>query len=138
MRCASNLRQIGQASELYCNENRGQFPPTLSLLFSTQDLYADQSTCPLTNTPLPSTHPSAALLDTSSDFVYLGSGLTSKAPSDVIIAHDRPTNHPDGTVNVVYLDSRVERFPARNFPAALSKSATIRAQWEATTRPAAP
>ena len=29
VKCASNLRQIGQAIQLYCNENHGNFPRTV-------------------------------------------------------------------------------------------------------------
>src|SRR3569832_841850 len=49
VKCASNMRQIGQAILLYSNDSRGQYPPTLDLLLTTQDLASDAFVCPSTN-----------------------------------------------------------------------------------------
>jgi hypothetical protein len=40
-RCLGNLRQIGQATILYANENKGKFPPDLPTLIKAEDLTPD-------------------------------------------------------------------------------------------------
>jgi prepilin-type processing-associated H-X9-DG protein len=46
VKCASNLRQLGTAVQLYANENRGQLPPDWPALLTTQDLVPECFICP--------------------------------------------------------------------------------------------
>lgn len=46
VKCASNLKQIGQAILLYANENGGQMPPGWPTLLVTQDLVPEMFICP--------------------------------------------------------------------------------------------
>jgi len=46
VKCASNLRQIGQAAMMYANEHAGQLPPDLLTLFQDQDLTSEVFVCP--------------------------------------------------------------------------------------------
>ena len=45
VRCASNLRQIGQGLLLYAMDYGGMYPPTLGLLITTEDIHADVFVC---------------------------------------------------------------------------------------------
>src|SRR2546427_6757044 len=54
VKCASNMRQIGQAILLYSNDNRGVYPETVDQLLLTQDITAEVFNCPASNdTPAP-------------------------------------------------------------------------------------
>src|SRR5947208_12537470 len=46
VKCASNMRMIGQALLLYANENHGAYPPRLEDLLLTQDITSDAFVCP--------------------------------------------------------------------------------------------
>src|SRR5687768_16900672 len=46
VKCASNLRQIGQGIQMYANDNGGAFPPSFDVVLSTQDLTSEVFTCP--------------------------------------------------------------------------------------------
>lgn len=131
-RCASDLRQIGQAVQLYANENRGHFPPKFRLLWTTQDLDSYQVACPGTYKNRPTTLPSPEEFDSVTDYVYLGAGLTDQAHPDIVLAHDRPANHGNA-VNILFADGRVDRFPTADLPQLLAKSAALRTP---TSKPA--
>src|SRR5438105_3343328 len=49
IKCASNLRQIGQAINLYAQTHGGQYPPSLAVLPSVEDIDADAMICPSSN-----------------------------------------------------------------------------------------
>src|SRR5438874_12531225 len=46
VKCASCLRQIGQAAFIYANEHGGQLPPDLPTLLQTEDITAEVFVCP--------------------------------------------------------------------------------------------
>src|SRR4051794_35483530 len=45
IKCASNLRQIGQAAYLYANGHGGQLPPDLATILESQNITADALVC---------------------------------------------------------------------------------------------
>src|SRR5947207_13929228 len=49
VKCASNLRQIGQAILLYADQHRGVFPDSFQTLIATADLTAECFVCPSSN-----------------------------------------------------------------------------------------
>src|ERR1041384_7436516 len=49
LRCASNLRQIGQGILLYANDNHGKFPSRLDQLITDADIPPEILTCPSSN-----------------------------------------------------------------------------------------
>jgi len=49
VKCGSNLRQIGQAITLYAQDRGGQYPPSLAVLLSTEDITAEVMICASSN-----------------------------------------------------------------------------------------
>src|SRR3954447_11957893 len=45
VKCGSNLRQIGQAIALYAQGHGGQYPPSLAVLLSADDITAEVMIC---------------------------------------------------------------------------------------------
>ena len=116
VKCASNLRQIGQAMLLYANENAGRYPPTIGLLLATQDMTSECFVCPssdLDKAPgATNAQQATALAATPAkhlSYVYLAAGQTlNGSPADAIHAYEPPANHDDDGMNVLYADGRVE------------------------------
>ncbi len=115
VKCASNLRQIGQACLLYANDHNGQFPNELALLLPTEDLGSRVLNCPSSNTePAPGTPAEAAALiraypDKHVSFVYLGAGLTTATITpETILAYEPLANHDDAGGNFLFGDGHVE------------------------------
>jgi hypothetical protein len=118
LRCASNLRQVAQAVQLYANENRGRFPPDVATLLLTQDLSADNFVCRFTNDTAaygPTPEATAAQLTAAAghlSYVYCGAGMTGNVPPSTVIAYEPPSNHGDG-LWVAYADTKVEWLDSR-------------------------
>lgn len=113
IKCASNLRQVGQAIQIYANENKGQFPDTIDQLMLTGDLGPEALVCPTSNdTIAPGTtpHEHVASLATPGhlSYVYVGKGLTYRAGADVVVAYEPPANHRNDGMNVLYADGHVD------------------------------
>jgi hypothetical protein len=114
VKCASNLRQIGQGILLYSNDN-GVYPPTLGLLISTADINSEVMNCPSSDeTRAPGTQPTdmAKALDANpamhSSYVYVGASLNIKSPAGCVLAYERRhTHHKERGMNVLYNDGSV-------------------------------
>jgi prepilin-type processing-associated H-X9-DG protein len=113
VKCASNLRQIGLAVQMYANSNKGNFPPDLPTLFRSGQLSSVTLICPATNHTAASGTP-AFQLGKDLSYVYVGSGLNWTAQSDVIVAYEPPSDHTPGLTgprsggNVLFADGHVE------------------------------
>jgi len=111
VRCASNLRQIGQAMLLYANENRGQFPPTMDELLLTQDITSVVFVCPSTDdTPATGMNTQQTVANVSAgghqSYVYLGKGKNGAAGANVVLVYEPLSHHKDG-FNALFGDGRV-------------------------------
>jgi len=115
-RCANNLRQIGLACMMYCNDSQGQYPGEVGLLVSDKYLRAEVFVCPAsgdTRLPAATTRPGSALLAGGHcSFVYVGAGKSSATEAGAVVAFDLPDNHAREGGNVLYGDGSVswERF----------------------------
>jgi prepilin-type processing-associated H-X9-DG protein len=112
VKCASNMRQIGQAILLYSNSNRGVFPPRLEDLLRTQPIDASIFVCPSgddTTAPGTSGPGQASSLSAGGhlSYVYVGQKLNSSASVEAVVLYEPLTNHRDGA-NFLFADGHVE------------------------------
>jgi len=107
VQCASNMRQIALATQMYANENQGRFPNRLEDLLSSGLITADTLRCPLSS-GMPATANLSAVAQGS--YIYLGKGMTKDSDSKCVLLYEPLKNH-EGTVNninFVFVDGRVE------------------------------
>lgn len=140
VKCAANLRLIGQSWLDFANAKEGKFPDTLEELFRSQAIDPSYAICPQTGRALPegvtpTTWP-AGWLDACGDHVYYGRGLVLGAPADIIVARDRSMSNHEALkkLNVLFADGRVEFLTEQELVAATAKSDTLRSEWEAAGR----
>ena len=113
IKCASNLRQIGEALTIYANTHGHQFPDDLSALLPGGDLYSSTLVCPSSNDDPAfgaTTQAVAANLTAPHhcSYVFLGKGLSQPTPSDRVIAYEPLEHHQRMGINVLFADMRVE------------------------------
>jgi len=112
VKCASNLRQIGQACLLYANAHQGQCPARLEDLILTEDIGSEVFTCPSSNdTPAPGPTTQAVAQSLSAgghlSYVYLGAGHPIDSNPDAVLAYEPLSNHAGTGMNVLYFDGHV-------------------------------
>jgi prepilin-type processing-associated H-X9-DG protein len=114
-KCASNLRQIGLAIQIYANENKGQLPPDLGSVLVTQDLTSEVFVCPSSSDERAHGPTTQAILQ---DFAKPGRCsyvLASPLPSmwsaltpAHVLAYEPLTNHNGDGMNVLFGDGHAE------------------------------
>jgi prepilin-type processing-associated H-X9-DG protein len=114
VKCASNMRQIGQAILEYTNQHGGKYPDDLATLLLTEDISAGAFVCP-------SDGGEAAQGDTPQQIVenfkqpghcsylYFGKGLTVPVDPNRVVLTEPLVNHED-YINVLFGDGHVEGF----------------------------
>jgi len=125
VKCASNMRQIGQALLLYGNENRGAYPADFKPLLLTQDITSEVFVCPSTNsTPAApggtAQQQAAALLPQHCTYIYLP-GHNINASADTVIVYEPITNHDGDGSNFLWGDGHVS-FESKQTAAAMIKN----------------
>ena len=114
VKCASNLRQIGQAILLYAHDNGGHYPQKLGQLLTTQDITVEVFTCPSSNdekAPGETPVQQAAKLETEPrhlSYIYVGHDLTSQSPAETPVCYEAIDNHDNDGSNVLFVDGHVE------------------------------
>ncbi|MCY2954737.1 MAG: hypothetical protein NTU53_22630 [Planctomycetota bacterium] len=113
VKCASNLRQIGQGIMLYANDRGGKFPPRLEVLITDVDLNPEVFVCPASNDKRatgPTTQAMLAELGKKGhcSYVYLGAGMTTSVPPDTVVAYEILDHHEKARINVLFGDGHVE------------------------------
>jgi prepilin-type processing-associated H-X9-DG protein len=114
VKCASNMRQIGQAILLYSNDNRGKYPDDAGTLIKTEDITIDVFTCPSGDVEPPAdvlngpVDIKVAWVNGSSPYTYVGKGLNNAAGADVLVLYERETDHDGDGMNMLFGDGHVE------------------------------
>lgn len=152
VKCASNLKQIGQAALLYSNENRNRYPPDVGVLLATQDLVPEVFTCPSCEIDKATGATTQAVIDEllkgdHLSYAWVGGGLTNNVPVDVVLAFDLEL-HPIKDqaratgINVLLGDGHVEFVDEATAKAVHAQFAAgvrpIRLPGPPSTNPAAP
>jgi prepilin-type processing-associated H-X9-DG protein len=108
VKCASNMKQIGNALLVYSNANRGVFPPNLQTLSNALPgaLDATVFVCPSSDDTATAGAP-VTLGQGTLSYVYVP-GLNIAAPSNAVLLYEPLTNHTNDGVNILFGDGHVE------------------------------
>jgi len=113
VRCAANLRQIGQAILMYTNENHGVYPDSLATLLITEDITSGVFVCPNSNDEAAAGPTTQAIISNLAtvghlSYVYVGVGWTSATTqANAVVAYESLTNHDGDGMNVLFGDGHV-------------------------------
>jgi prepilin-type processing-associated H-X9-DG protein len=104
------MRQIGQGILLYCNDNKGPYPPDLGTLIKTEDLTAGVFLCPTVGKTPPNLTPDQYVdwVNKNSDYVYIGAGLKMGADPALVVLYEKDDDHKGDGMNILYADGHVE------------------------------
>lgn len=113
VKCASNMRMIANAVQMYANQNRGVFPDTLDRLITAGFVQSDVFVCPSssdTAAPGSDNKTQAANLQRGGhlSYVYVGKGLNTRAPANAVLAYEPMTNHSNDGTNILFADGTVQ------------------------------
>jgi prepilin-type processing-associated H-X9-DG protein len=125
VKCASNMRQIGQAIQLYANQYHGEYPPDLPTLLKAESVISPNVfVCPSSN-DTNATGPGDLDSGGHDSYVYLGKGLTTSIADPTLpVLYEVDTHHVNGA-NFLFTDGHVE-FMNKNQEAAILSRANNR------------
>jgi prepilin-type processing-associated H-X9-DG protein len=133
VKCASNLRQIGQALALYRNEYGGANPSDwATLALGEPEISLDVWRCPLSDLPMvkdstdPAYRAAALIRPEQSSYIYVGQSQTDTTPPDTVTAYDRLEDHEGDGTNVLFADGHVEWTTPKGLQILLQKSVNNR------------
>ncbi|MGD0389255.1 MAG: DUF3352 domain-containing protein [Tepidisphaeraceae bacterium] len=111
VKCASNMRQIGQWIVIYADTHQGNYPPDLGTLVKTGPLTAMVFVCPSANTRPPgqmTVDQSADWINTNSDYIYIGANLKTGADPSIVVCYEKDDDHGGDGMNLLFADGHVE------------------------------
>jgi predicted Zn finger-like uncharacterized protein/prepilin-type processing-associated H-X9-DG protein len=114
IKCASNMRLLGQNMMMYANNNNGHFPDKL------EDVLQIDPSIPPTTFVCPSddkSPPSAASVQAEAheistgqhcSFIYVGKDLTTSASADTVLLYEPLTDHHSEGIYALFADGHVD------------------------------
>lgn len=134
VKCASNMRQLGNVMMLYANANRGHFPEKLEDVLQVDPTLSPTAfVCPSDD----KAPPSATSIQTEAheiaagqhcSYIYVGNELTVNASPDTVLLYEPLADHHQEGATVLFVDGRVQWVSAAD-------AQSILAQQAAGTRP---
>ena len=124
--CASQLKGIANAINMYRCDFKDKNPPHLQDLIDYEDLSPKTFLCPSANEK-----------PGQSSYIYRGGDLTGVEPADMILLYDKQPLH-NGARNVLFNDLRVERLEEPQFQKALQRDNECRRKRNLEQIPAYP
>ena len=111
--CSNALMSLGQAILLYCNENRGSYPPNWGTLATTEDVTMNIFIYPDSVDGIPANMSDSQRqqwIDANGKFIYIGDGLPFGSDSKVVLAYEKPGIRRGGGINILFQDGHVAFF----------------------------
>jgi hypothetical protein len=100
VKCASNLRQLGQALLIYTNNHQSKFPSSFNDLFLADHPNSELFVCPASPDDR-ATGPTTQALEADFaspghlSYLYCAAGLTTAVPPNTVLAYEPLINHQD-------------------------------------------
>jgi len=113
VRCAANMKAIGNAIQLYADAHGGRLPDSIEELAASGDLSAYSFVCPASSADVaPAKDGPEAVRQLRSDeghnsYVYHGRGLTMPLPRGRILLCEPLLDHDNAGMNVLFGDMRI-------------------------------
>jgi prepilin-type processing-associated H-X9-DG protein len=117
IKCASNLKQIGLALQIYSQGNGNRYPPTLDEVLVDGDITSEVFCCPSGNDERAIGPTTQALLQDfhkpgHNSYVYVAGNQSDRTSTDTyVLAYEQPGNHANKGMNVLYGDGHVDWVP---------------------------
>jgi hypothetical protein len=130
--CASNLRQIGLGLMQYSKDYPGANPPTLGVLFQTENVPLAAAICPDVNTVPPANLSGTQLaqwVDGNSDYIYIAGNQKPPALGNMplsVLVYEKDTNHNLQGMNILLSDLSIQWFPLSQAHAQILQSNAAR------------
>ena len=149
IKCASNLRQIGQAITAYAQDNGGHYPPSLAVLLAHEDISAGVMVCPSSNDESSAAADTAgAVADLTAaetnapahkhclSYIYTGRGLTIATASETsVVMYEPLENHEGEGASVLFGDGHVDWLNKREWPKVAAAAGVAIVPSTMTTQP---
>ena len=128
VKCASNMRQIGQGIMLFANDHKGKFPDDLGALLdegiAPVVVICPSAVSPQTNWPGLPQDKQREWINANSQYTYLGKGLDTNVNPETPVLYENPQHHSGEGANVLFADGHVEFVMAGSLNAILGKKAS--------------
>jgi prepilin-type processing-associated H-X9-DG protein len=115
----ANLSMIGKAVALYSANHKDQYPPDFDALVEDKDATPANFVSSLSGRAPPKVVDKKLIGEV--DYIYV-QGVGSDAPSDLVLAYERPENHNGEGTNVLYADLHVGHVDMFSFQESLKKT----------------
>jgi len=125
VKCASQLRGLGNAIAMYNNDFNGRNPKTLQELTETEDVHPKAFVCPSSDDEIG-----------QCSYIYRGADLNDSVDSQMIVAYDKYDNHDGEARNVLFAGGYVERVEEEAFQELIRKDNELRRKMGLTEIPA--